>query len=157
VHVRAAPGVADQLLHFFRTRDDEAEVAFGVMEGLLHAVAALCSIVRAKLSGDPVPISLMVQDTGVGVGGGSGGGGAPGPLPRVPLLAVFRGSAGVGGDGVPGGAGAAVPPEVSSRVSVVDRTALVAALNAAVTNVVQLRLQVTEAVATSLGNDCAMQ
>ena len=43
------------------------------------------------------------------------------------------------------------------QVPVYDRRALIDAVNASVSAVVKLRLEVTEAVASTMGNECAMQ
>jgi hypothetical protein len=124
-----------------------------MVEGLLSSVQGLCAIVRAKLSGDPVPVSLLVQEDGSGDRSGSRAAEAAPTLPRHSLLALFLSSADFGeGEAAPG-----ARDLLGSRVPVVDRPALVQAVNSMVSSTVKLRLDVTEAMATSLGSECAMQ
>lgn len=148
---------ADALVRFFKARDDEAEVVFGMVEGLLSSVQGLCAIVTAKLSGDPVPVSLLVQEEKGGAQGRSSGAGAADHLPRHSLQALFRDSEHGQAGGAAMDSSHGLADVLSNRITVVDRGALVQAVNAMVTTAVRLRLEVTEAVATSLGSECAMQ
>ena len=87
-----ALAVPSHIAQFFKDRDDEAEVVFGMVEGLLSSVDGLCAIVRARLNGDTIPVALMVQQ-----GGGDDSDKAA--IAKVALLTAFRGHGDDSGSG----------------------------------------------------------
>ncbi len=134
----------DRVVALLQQRDSDAEMVLEMVEGLLVAVSALCDVVAARLSGDAVPLSSIVGHTAHASSGSLG----DVSLPRVRWGAVAASCS---------DAACSVAFGYSDDQRVIDRTAAAAIVSRSVSRVVKLRTDVTEAIATSIGNECAMQ